>query len=190
MKTITLRVKNMVCSRCIKVVREELERLGWLVVQAELGQVVLQGDPDHTEWEVIKNSLEKEGFELLADRQAVLIEKVKIAVLHLIYSGAIEHMKTNFSDYIAAAVARDYHSVSALFSAVERMTIEKYFILQKIERAKELLSYNEFKLREIARKLGYSNVAHLSNQFKRIVGCSPIVYRKENLPKRKGIDRI
>lgn len=187
-----LRIKNMVCSRCIKVVKEELDKIGLDVVSIDLGKVVVKGDQDFMEDDInkIRKSLEKEGFELLEDKNEIIVEEVKTVIIKLIYSGDIESFKTNFSDYIAQAVGKDYHQISVIFSFVTQMTIEKYFILQKIERAKELLSYRNMRLNEIARKLGYSSIAHLSNQFKHVVGQSPSQYKKETDPSRKSIDQL
>jgi AraC family transcriptional regulator len=187
-----LRIKNMVCPRCIKVVKEELEKLGLEVVSIQLGKVVVKSDHDFIEEDTIKikNSLEKEGFELIEDKQEIIVEKVKTAIIKLIYSGEIENFRTNFSDYIAQAVGKDYHQISIIFSLATHMTVERYFILQKVERAKELLSYGDMRLNEIARKLGYSSIAHLSNQFKHVVGQSPTQYKKEIDPNRNFIDHL
>jgi AraC family transcriptional regulator len=191
METFILRIKNMVCPRCIKVVRESLENMGMAVTAIELGQVQVRTDtlPDLA---AITQCLEKEGFELIENDQKLLIESVKIALIRLIHSGKIENLKGNFSAYVASAVQKDYHAISVAFSAAEGITLEKFFIRQKVERAKELLSYGEMNLGSLAHKLGYSSIAHFSNQFKQITGVSPTQYRKSNLPaqNRKFIDKI
>jgi AraC-like DNA-binding protein len=190
MDTIILRVKNMVCPRCIKVVREELQKLGLEVVHIQLGTVSVKSNTETFKWQYVKSTLEKEGFELLEDKQAMLAEAIKSVIIEFIYSGTIKENYNNLSDYISQTLGKDYHSLSTAFSAVEKMTIEKYFILQRVERVKELLSYQEFNLSEIARKLGYSSISHLSGQFKSIVGISPTQFKKDGGNNRKSIDSV
>lgn len=192
MEAITFKIKNMVCPRCIKVVREDLEKLGLEVVTIQLGQVVVRSRTAEIDRATVQKVLESEGFELLEDRQAVLVEGIKTVVIELIYSGAIEHLKGNFSEYLSQTLHKDYHSISVAFSAAMGLTVEKYFILQKVERAKELLSYDELTLSALAHKLGYSSIAHFSNQFKQITGISPTTYRKNSLDaqNRKFIDGL
>jgi AraC family transcriptional regulator len=190
MDTVTLRVKNMVCPRCIKVVKEELEKLGLEVVHIQLGTVGVKSNTDTFEWQYVKNTLEKEGFELLEDKQAMIAEAIKSVIIEFIYSGTIEDSYNNLSDYIAQTLGKDYHTLSTAFSSVEKMTIEKYFILQRVERVKELLSYQELNLSEIARKLGFSSISHLSGQFKSVVGISPTQFKKDGGDNRKFIDKV
>lgn len=191
MEKIKLRIKNMVCPRCVKVVREEMERLGIEVVWVDLGEAVIESNDGTIDMSAILKVLQREGFDILEDKQAIMVEQVKAAIIKLIYSGQIEEMKVKISEYIAQEVGRDYHHISMAFSAAEHITLEKFFILQKIERSKELLSYNELSFSEIARKIGYSSIAHFSNQFKQITGYSPTHFRNENLPKdRNPIDRV
>jgi len=189
---ITLRIKNMVCPRCIKVVREDLAKLGLAVVSIQLGQVVVRHPDTPPDRVAIQKILESEGFELLEDKQAMLVENIKTVIIQLIYSGAIGHQTGNFSGYLSEALHKDYHSISVAFSAAMGITVEKYVILQKVERAKELLSYDELSLGTLAHKLGYSSIAHFSNQFKRITGISPAKYRKNSLDgqNRNFIDQI
>ena len=190
MDIIILHIKNMVCPRCIKVVKEDMEKLGLQVESIELGKVIVKSMADSIDLEAIRNTLISEGFELLEDKQSLIVQEVKTAIIKLIYSGEIERVHVKLSDYISTILTKDYHYISTSFSLVEEMTIEKFFILQKIERAKELLSYHELSLGEIGRKLGYSSIAHFSNQFKRFVGLSPTQYRKNNGRKRKFIDQL
>jgi AraC family transcriptional regulator len=190
METHTLHVKNMVCSRCIKVVRESLQGIGLTVEDIQLGIVTVRADSGPVHLPAIRAVLEPEGFELLEDKQAILVEKIKTTVIQLIYSGDIETLRVNFSDYISGVVEKDYHSISTLFSTLEHITLERYLIRQKIERAKELLSYNDLHLNEIARQLGYRSISHFSNQFRRIVGCSPRQYRTGGFAGRNFIDQL
>ncbi|SDK21559.1 Helix-turn-helix domain-containing protein [Catalinimonas alkaloidigena] len=171
-----LKIKNMVCPRCIRVVREEMERLGYQVRDVTLGEVLLSdADPDLTK---IARMLEGNGFALLADPKDRLVEQIKTEVIDLIRSGRIESLHVKLSDYLAERLDRDYTTLSHLFSTHEGITLERYTILQKIERAKELISYGELSMSEIAYQLGYRTIAHLSSQFRQIVGESPTAYRK------------
>lgn len=192
MGIVTFRVKNMVCPRCIKVVRECLQAMNFEVVDIQLGQVLIKIQEGGVNMTAVKQCLENEGFELLEDKDTVLIEQVKISVIELIHSGAIERLKSKFSDYLALTLQKDYHTISIAFSTVEGITLEKYFILQKIERAKELLSYGEMQLGALAHKLGYSSIAHFSNQFKQITGGSPTAFRKKSIMQqnRKSIAQV
>jgi AraC family transcriptional regulator len=186
---VLLHVKNMVCNRCIRVVREELEHLGVTVQQIALGEVVVApGDIRRTD--EIRDVLQRSGFELLDDRKSQVIEKIRHAVIELVY-GDPEHVASvNFSEYIARVVGLDYHYLSTLFSTHEGITIEKFVIHQKIERVKELLKYGEHTLSEIAYMLGYSSVAHLSSQFKKTTGMSASQYRELRENDRRPIDSI
>ena len=186
----TLHVKNMVCSRCIKVVKEDMNKLGLEVENIQLGQVTIKNSHGEINIDAVKDILLSEGFEILEDKNALLKEEIKTAIINLIYSGKIEDLHIKLSDYLANHLNKDYHFLSTVFSTLENSTIEKYYILLKIERAKELLSYNELSLGEISRKLGYSNISHFSNQFRRITGEAPTHYRKDTVSKRKFIDQV
>lgn len=185
-----LHIRNMVCPRCIKVVTEELEKLQLPVQEITLGEATLTTEPSQQELVMIKQKLAAEGFELLEDPKAELVEKVKIAVINLLRSGKVEELHVNLSDYLSELLNRDYNTLSALFSAAEGVTIARYMVLQKIEMAKELLDYNELSLSQIADKLGYSSVAHLSNQFKQVTGLTPSEYKKSSAVARKPLDQL
>jgi AraC family transcriptional regulator len=186
----TLHIRNMVCPRCIKVVTDELDKLALPVQEVKLGEAKLLQEPSQQELEKIKGVLAAEGFELLEDPKAELVEKVKIAVINLLRTGKVEELHVNLSDYISEQLGRDYNTLSALFSAAEGVTIARYMVLQKIEMAKELLDYNELSLSQIADKLGYSSVAHLSNQFKQITGLTPSAYKNSTSVARKPLDQL
>ena len=181
-------IKNMVCSRCIWVVRHELERLGYLVSDIELGRVVVSTLP--IDLISIGSALEAHGFALLTDKATRLIVQVKTLIIDLIQSGQIAGLRTTLSDYLSAQLGLDYAHLSHLFSSTENQTIEKFWILQRVERAKELLSYNELPINEIARQLGYSSVAYLTNQFKQVTGLTPAAYRLQQVPGRNALDWI
>ncbi len=184
-----LYIKNMVCNRCIMAVRAELEKAGLHPLSVELGEVQVEEEPAKTTLETLGASLGRLGFEIIDDRKGKIIEKIKTELISLIhYDG--EQNGINLSNYIAAALHYDYAYLSNLFSEVEGTTIEKYFISLKIERVKELLVYDELSLSEIAWKLGYSSVAHLSAQFKKITGFTPSYYKSLKQHKRKSIDDL
>ncbi len=187
----TLYVKNMVCPRCIKVVREELTRLGLDVRSVVLGEVVVSASSDNLPIERIRAVLEENGFELIEDKRARIIEKVKHAALKLAQNDHEKNaIKLKDSEFIAKEVGLEYHYLTTLFSSVENLTIEQYLILQKIEHVKELLKYGELSLSEIAYKMGYSSVAHVSNQFKKITGMSPTEFKAMGNTHRHPIDQV
>lgn len=183
-------IKNMVCNRCIKVVQDELTNLGITVLSIELGKVEIAFESEIVPISEIKKMLMNTGFELLEDKNAKLVEEIKKLILDLIYKDKLEFLDVNISNYLEDNLARDYSALSTLFSSVEDITIEKFIILQKIERVKELLVYNELSLSEISFKLGYSSVQHLSNQFKKSTGLTPSNFKKIKSLKRKPIDKI
>lgn len=182
-------IKNMVCNRCIAAVRATFEKEGVAVQDVKLGEAETAGPLPEAQEENIRKELLALGFELMDDKRAKLIEKVKTAIIELIHHSDAE-LKTNLSDFIAEKTGRDYNTVSAVFSEVEGLTIEKYAILQRIEKVKELLVYGELTTSEIAYRMGYSSVAHLSGQFKKITGLTPGHYRKVRDQKRRPLDEI
>ena len=187
----TLHIKNMVCNRCIKVVREELEKLDFAVEKIELGEVVITSDKKKFQLDKIKNSLEENGFELIDSRIANIIERVKILIIKLIHHNSTEYQSNiNLHNEIIKEAGLSYQYVSSLFSSIEGITIEKFIIHHKIEKVKELIVYDELTLSEIAYRLGYSSVQHLSNQFKRVTGLSPSYFKKLKSKKRKPIDQL
>lgn len=185
----TLHIKNMVCKRCIMVVKEQLERLGLHPVSVELGIAILPDKVTDETCLAVKAALEPLGFELMDDKKLQVVEQVKDAIIELVhYSDS--SLKVNLSDYLAGKFNRDYSVLSKLFSEITHTTIEKYLIAQKIERAKELLVYGELSLNEIADKLNYSSAAYLSAQFKRITGLTPGYFKKLKENKRKPLDEV
>lgn len=189
--TTILHIRNMVCARCIKVVRQELQNLGYDVRSIVLGEATIAGEPSKVGLEKIKAVFTENGFELIEDQRIKTIERIKHAVLKLVQRDAEkEPLKGKPSEFIAREVGKDYHSLSTLFSSLENITIEHYTILQRIERAKELLKYGELTLSEISYKLGYSSVQHLSAQFKSITGMTPTAFKKIVGNVRKPVDEV
>ncbi len=181
----------MVCERCIRVVKEELESIGLTVERVLLGEVSVRPENRSIDLKEIRSVLERSGFELIEDRKARIIEEIKNALVTLIHQDHEEYPLTHpYSRYLSIKLGKNYHYLSNLFSSIENITIEKYIILQKIERAKELLKYGEMNLKEIAYKMGYSSVQHLSNQFRKITGLTPTHFRKLKKDMRKPIDKL
>jgi len=167
----------MVSLRCKMIVKSELENLGLDYTIVELGEVEIREELSEIKHTQLKTALLKSGLELMEDKKSILIEKVKNIIVEMIHYSD-EPLKTNFSDYLSKKLNYDYNYISNLFSEVKGTTIEHYIIAHKIERAKELLVYNELSLTEIAYKLHYSSVAHLSNQFKKVTGLTPSFFKK------------
>jgi AraC family transcriptional regulator len=183
-----LYIKNMVCDRCKMAVQKTLEENSLPFSKLELGEVDLAIEPTENQLEKFKDSIEKIGFELIEDRNARVISKIKNVVLSLVRDEAAR--KKKLSVEIADALNKDYNTLSNLFSSVEGVTIEQYAILQKIEYVKELLVYDELSLSEIASKLHYSSVQHVSNQFKKITGLTPSHFKKIGEQKRLPLDSL
>jgi AraC-like DNA-binding protein len=190
METTTVLIKNMVCDRCIKVVREELEKLNVTVLDVQLGKALVLEPPGGLDLSAVERVLQANGFELLVEKKAQLVEKIKTAIIDLIYSDRLESLHLNLSDFLTERIGKDYPYLSTLFSTMGGVTIEKYFILQKIERVKELLIYDELTLSEIAYKLGYSSVQHLSSQFKKVTGMTPTQFKKLRIAERRSLDQV
>lgn len=172
-----LYIKYMVSLRCKMVVQQELEKLKIRNAVVELGLVEILDDISPEQRNLLKKNLLKTGLELLDDKKSILIEKIKNAVIEMIhYSESLP--KENFSDYISEKLGYDYTYLANTFSEVKGMTLQHFIIINKVEKVKELLLYDELNLTEISYKLNYSSVAHLSNQFKKITGLSPSFYKQ------------
>lgn len=184
-----LRIKNMVCPRCIAAVREMLVQAGFTVKSVTLGEAEIEGELTPERKSEVSAQLEARGFELLEDRRSRIIEAVKGSLIELV-QGQKAVPDARLSDYLAGKLHLDYKYLSTLFSETQGCTVEKYFIALKIERAKELLVYDELTLSEIAFRLGYSSVAHLSAQFKRTTGLTPSRFKKAGGRKRRGLDEL
>lgn len=183
-----LHIKNMVCPRCVLAVNDLVNRLGLKNVQVDLGTLTAaESNPqlqDKTILAQLRRNLQELGFELIDSRKGRLIEQIKIEVIRLARKDDGEKPSQNLSEMISSAVHYDYNHLSALFSASEGQTIEKYYIAQRIEFVKELLVYDELSLSQIAFNLGYSSTAHLSAQFKKVTGLTPSHFKKVKDQKR------
>ena len=184
-----LYIKNMVCNRCILVVEQELQKLDINNYKVILGEVETTNAIPKEKLHQLQNNMSALGFELLDDSKTRLIEKIKNILIQYIRDSQEEN-RENFSDIISKALHKDYSYLSGLFSEVEGITIEKYIINQKIEKAKELLAYDQMSLGEIAFELGYSSVAHLSAQFKKVTGLTPSYFKKIGALHRKSLDQV
>ena len=179
-----LHIKYMVSLRCKMMVREELKKLGLHYIIVDLGMVEILEDITPKQRGQLKENLLRSGLELLDDKKSILIEKIINVITEMIhYSDELPRM--NYSDLISEKLNYDYTYLSNVFSEVKGITIQQFIIIHKIERAKELLLYDELNLTEISYKLHYSSVAHLSNQFKKVTGLSPSFY-KQMKQKRMG----
>ena len=172
-----LYIKNMVCSRCKETVKTELDKLAVRYVSVDLGEVIIRKKLTSDQHHLLKSSLEQFGFELINNEKNYLIEKLKRAIFDLeMFSD--EELKTSHSDFISLKVNDNFISLNTLFSEIEGITIEKYIIKQKVELVKELLGHNNLNITEIAVKMHYSNVAHLSSEFKSVTGLTPLHFRQ------------
>ncbi len=188
-KTSEIRIKNMVCARCVKVVRQKLEERNLPIKHIELGKVEFD-KPQDINKEKLAQVLESEGFELIVDTTSKLISRIKVSVINNIHHHSTGEAFHNLTDYLEDEIGKSYSSLSALFSKNEGRTIEKYSIQQRIERVKELLIYGEKNVSEIAHELGYSSTQYLSNQFKSETGLTPTQFRKLISFWRKPLDEV
>ena len=179
----------MVCSRCKMVVKNQFEYIGLQPISVELGEVEIKQTPSASQMTQLNTALKALGFEIIDDRKVQTIEKIKNLIVTLVHHSNNE-ISTNLSTFISSQLLQDYNYLSNLFSEVEGTTIEKYFIAQKIEKVKELLVYNKMTLSEIADQLGYSSVAYLSNQFKKVTGLTPSHFKTLKENKRKNIEEV
>jgi AraC family transcriptional regulator len=189
----TLYIKNMVCNRCIAAVKQELEQQGLHPKNVSLGEAVIEEnelsvDQQHK----LDAALVNLGFERIDDRKGRLIEAIKNKVIQMIHHTDKVNLKFNWSSILSDELHYEYNYLSNLFSSVEGITLEQYIIRQKIEKVKELLFYDELNLSEIAYRLGYSSVAHLSSQFKKVTGLTPSELKKSRDidQKRKPLDSV
>lgn len=182
-------VKNMVCNRCKMVVKSELEKLGFHPLAVELGEVELKNTPAEEDLEKIAKRFAEIGFELIDDKRSRLIERVKTLIVELVHHSD-ETIQVNVSDYLVQHIPMEYKYLSTLFSEIEGTTIEKFYISQRIERVKELLVYDEWSLSQIADQMGYSSVAYLSTQFKKVTGLTPSHFKSIKESKRKPLDQL
>lgn len=174
----------MVSIRCKMVVKSELDKLGLHYIFVNLGEVEVRESINAEQREQLKTAFAKFGLELMDDKKAILIEKIKNVIIEMIHY-ADEPPKINYSFYISEKLNYDYTYLANLFSEVQGITIEHYIIAHKIERVKELLLYDELNLTEISYMLNYSSVAHLSSQFKKVTGLTPTYFKKLKHDKKR-----
>lgn len=179
----------MVCNRCILVVQQELDKLKIDSRNITLGEVETTAELPKEKVEQLSQNLSALGFELLDNSKQQLIEKIKNIIIKQVHHTQEENQH-NYSEILSRALHKDYSYLSSFFSEVEGITIEKYLINQKIEKVKELIIYDELSLSEIAYQLGYSSVAHLSTQFKKVTGLTPSHFRQVGQNKRKPLDKV
>jgi AraC-like DNA-binding protein len=180
----------MVSTRCKLAVKEELKKLGLHFSVVDLGEVEIMENISTEQREELKIALLSSGLELMDDKRAILIEKIKNAVIEMIHHAGDDPIKTNFSDFLSAKLSHNYTYLANLFSEVQGTTIEQFIISHKIERIKELIIYDELNITEIAWKMNYSSVAHLSNQFKKATGLSPSHFKQLKDKRRMPIEEI
>ncbi len=179
----------MVSTRCKSTVKEILKKFSLHFIVVELGEVEIMEDLSFEQKEALKISLAESGLELMDNKKAILIERVKNIIIEMVHHSN-EIVKVNFSNYLSEKLDHDYTYMANLFSEVQGTTIEQFIISHKVERIKELIIYNELNITEIAWKLNYSSVAHLSNQFKKVTGLSPTHFKQLKDKKRQSIDEI
>jgi len=180
-------IKNMISERCKILVQEELNNLGMYDVSVKTGEASINGKLTLQQYDEFKYRLSTYGLQLVEDKKAILVERIKSVIIQMIHYSE-ETPKTKYSCYLSSMLNHDYTYMANLFSELEGITIEQYIIANKIERVKELILYEELTLTEIAYRLHYSSVAHLSNQFKKITGLTPSLFKALNRPDYKRLD--
>lgn len=184
-----LYIKFMVSNRCKMAVREELKKLGLHFIVVDLGEVEIMENLSADKRDLVKSALLNAGFELIDDKRAVLIERIKNTIIEMVHH-TDELIKTNFSVFLSEKLSHDYTYLANLFSEVQGTTIEQFIISHKVERIKELIIYGEENITEIAWRMNYSSVAHLSNQFKKATGLSPSHFKQLKDKRRNPIEDI
>ncbi|MCU0346989.1 MAG: AraC family transcriptional regulator [Saprospiraceae bacterium] len=182
-------IKYMVSNRCKLAVKDELKKLGLHFVLVELGEVEIMEELTPEQRTQLKADLLLSGLELMDDRKGILIERIKNAIVEMVHHSD-ETLKTNFSDYLSEKLHYDYTYLANLFSEVQGTTIGQFIIAHKIERIKELITYGELNISEIAWKMNYSSVAHLCNQFKKVTGLTPTHFKQLKDKRRNPIEEI
>ena len=182
-------VKYMVSLRCKMVVKQELEKLGLHYLNVDLGTIEIRENITETQKEQLRKNLKLYGLDLMDNRRNIIIEKIKAVIIEMIHY-ADELPKVNYSDYISEKLGYDYTYLANTFSEVKGITIQQYIIINKIERVKELLMYDELNLTEISYKLHYCSVAHLSNQFKKVTGLTPTYFKGLKTKRLKNLEDL
>jgi AraC-like DNA-binding protein len=179
----------MVCIRCQMVVKDELEKLGLHYNDVRIGEADIIDNILPEQLEQLDIALRKSGLLLMDNKKSILVEKIKSAIIELVHYSE-EQIRVNLSDYLSEKLNYNYTYLANLFSEVKGITIEKFYLAHKIEKVKELIVYDELNLTEIAYKMHYSSVAHLSNQFKKITGLTPSHFKKLKNKRRSGLEDV
>lgn len=179
----------MVCIRCQMVVKAELERLGMKYIDVKIGEADIIGNIQPEQLEQLDKALKKAGLELMDDKRSILVEKIKSAIIELVHYTE-DQIKVNLSDYLSERLNYDYTYLANLFVEVKGINIEKFYLTHKIEKVKELIVYDQLNLNEIAHKMHYSSVSHLSNQFKKITGLTPSHFKKLRNKRRGTLEDV
>ena len=179
----------MTCSCCVHLLRKELSMDGIEIYDIKLGMLIISINPEKITWKKIEAILEGYGFEIIKDKEKLLVEQIRQAVIELVHNSTYNAMVRN-SDYLVERFGMSYPYISSLFSKHENTTLEKFTILHKIEKVKELIEYGELTLSEIAYMMGYSSVQYLSTQFKSVTGISVTEYKFTPSMSRKGLDKL
>lgn len=182
-------IQNMVCTRCKMVVKTELERLGFHDIIVSLGEAEIKEDISAEQLAGLRTALKKTGLELMDDKKSILVEKIKSIIIEMVHFSDYQ-IKINLSDYLTEKLNYNYTYLANLFSEVKGISIEQFFLTHKIEKVKELLIYDDLNLTEIAWKLHYSSVAHLSNQFKKMTGITPTAFKNLRSRNRRTPGKI
>lgn len=185
-----LYIKNMVCDRCVLVVRKQLDQQNLPYHSIEMGEIHLTDKPSPQQIRLLRTALHQFGFELLDDKESAIVERAKKVIIQLVHGTEKRKIKKKISVLLQEELQMDYQSLRLLFNSIEGITIEKYLILQRIERAKELLMYDELSLGEIADQLGYSSIQYLSGQFRKVTGLTPSHFKQIKENKRKPLDKV
>lgn len=186
----TIHIKNMICQCCLRVIRWEFEKAGIEVREISLGRAVITYDPDHISMEQIRAILVELGTDLIETREERLVEEIKLAVVELVHHMNNMDSIVRKSDYLVEKTGLSFAYLSRIFSSHEHITLEKFIILNKIERIKELIDQEELTLSEIAYMMDYSSVQYLSNQFKHMTGMTVSEYKESDRSSKKAIDQL
>lgn len=184
-----LTIKNMICTRCLKVIQLDLESIGVELLELRLGKIRIRYPKDKVTLQQIEEFLEMDEFELVKDKDEAVSEEVKLVLIEMVSNLPIDRTK-KLSDFLAEKLFKDYWTLSKTFSKTEGRTIERYLILLRVEKAKELIGYDEMNFSEIAYELGYHNINHLSGQFKQVTGMSMTEYKQLKNKSRTPLDKI
>jgi AraC-like DNA-binding protein len=186
----TLYIKYMVCKCCIRIIKQELEQHDIIVNRIILGEVEITFDNQKINDILIEKIINENGFELVVNKEKILVEQIKTAVVELVHFANNMNSIIRNSDYMVEKLGYSYQHLSTIFSKYESNTLEKFIILHKIEKVKEMIEYGELTLSEIAFTMGYSSVQYLSTQFKNITGISVSDYKKDTHLERKALNEI